>query len=126
RSSDLLPCSSKSCDLALTAFANGISSSTPLYLSYVSVSLTRKLPKSGSVPQRGWSTSRITCASHAPLEESPPWFSTTTSIPPSSPYSHSRRSPSAASFACASHVPSLAAFTRRIAQPSVFAASTHL
>jgi len=53
--------------LALTAFAYGIISVTPWYRSYAV-----KLPKSGSVPQRGWLTSFMTPASHAPFDESPP------------------------------------------------------
>ncbi len=38
------------------------------------------MPKSGRVPQRGWSTASMTLANQAPLEESPPWFSTRTLI----------------------------------------------
>ena len=65
-----------------------------------------KFPKSGKVPQRGCPTLRITFASQAALDDSPPWFSTTTSMPSGSAFSVSLRSPSATRLACSSGVPS--------------------
>src|SRR5690606_21485199 len=111
--------------------ANGIISSTPLYLSYCSSHplgpyFRQKLPKSGRVPTLGLLTPLITSASHAPLEVYPPWFSTITLIPSFSAYSARRDNPSTAYPLTSSAVPSPYAFTLMVVQPRNLAAFTHL
>ena len=56
----------------------------------------------GQRAARGWLTFFMTAASHAPLDDSPPWFSTMTLISCLSPNSVSRRRPSAARSSCSS------------------------
>src|SRR6185436_18056002 len=67
----------------------------------------------------------ITPLSQLASDEYPPWFSTITLIFSGAANSHSRRNPSAASFACSSREPLDRALTRIEWHPRNFAASTH-